>query len=186
MIFEDVDIPEAADKLAQAITFHTGQSAATPPVGWCKSRSTTISRTLPSSASRRYRSAIRLAKRPRWAWSSATSSMPRSATSKRHGSCGLSSRWRRANRGCEGGHVTPALLAGSLDNVRYARYFGPAAYLAPFSNESEGIRFNNTATAWLIASGQATSHAVNACFYPRLAMAGSTHTTYLSRGSMLV
>ena len=49
--------------------------------------------------------------------------------------------------GCEGGHyVKPALLAGSLDNVAAREeIFGPVAYHAPFSDESEGIRLaNNT------------------------------------------
>ena len=52
--------------------------------------------------------------------------------------------------GCEGGHyVKPALLADSLDNVAASEeIFGPVAYLAPFSDESEGIRLaNNTTTA---------------------------------------
>ena len=49
--------------------------------------------------------------------------------------------------GCEGGHYfKPALLAGSLDNVAAREeIFGPVAYLAPFSDESEGIHLaNNT------------------------------------------
>ena len=48
---------------------------------------------------------------------------------------------------CDGGYyVKPALLAGSLDNVAAREeIFGPVAYLAPFSDESEGIRLaNNT------------------------------------------
>ena len=49
--------------------------------------------------------------------------------------------------GCDSGHyVKPALLAGSLDNVAAVEeIFGPVAYMAPFSSEEEGIKLaNNT------------------------------------------
>ncbi len=46
--------------------------------------------------------------------------------------------------GHAGFYVKPALLAGSLDNIAAQdEIFGPVAYLAPFSDESQAIRMAN-------------------------------------------
>lgn len=56
--------------------------------------------------------------------------------------------------GKKGFYVKPALLAGSLNNVAAREeIFGPVAFLAPFSNEEEGLRLANdmntgSATVW--------------------------------------
>ena len=151
VIFDDVDIPEAADKLAQAITFHTGQVCC-DATRWLVQKS--IYDDFVNAAVERLK-AIQIGH----PLGQATQMGPVVSDIQHKRVLGYLEKGTAAGaetvleggaaqiEGCEGGHyVKPALLAGSLDNVAAREeIFGPVAYLAPFSDESEGIRLaNNT------------------------------------------
>ena len=151
VIFDDVDIPEAADKLAQAITSHTGQVCCTA-TRWLVQK--TIYDDFVNAAVDRLK-AVQIGH----PLGEGTQMGPVVSEVQHKRVLGYLEKGTAAGaetvleggaaqvEGCAGGHyVKPALLAGSLDNVAAREeIFGPVAYLASFNDESEGIRLaNNT------------------------------------------
>jgi len=151
VIFDDVDIPEAADKLAQAITSHTGQVCCTA-TRWLVQK--TIYDDFVNAAVDRLK-AVQIGH----PLGEGTQMGPVVSEVQHKRVLGYLEKGTAAGaetvleggpaqvEECAGGHyVKPALLAGSLDNVAAREeIFGPVAYLASFNDESEGIRLaNNT------------------------------------------
>ena len=148
VVFDDVDIAETAQKLVEAITFHAGQVCCDATrwliqkpiydefVDECISRMKSIN--------------------VGYQMNPDTDMGPLVSQKQRERVLGYLQKGVRdgAELVLEGGvanvsgrpgfYVKPALLAGSLDNVAAREeIFGPVAYLAPFSDEAEGIRLAN-------------------------------------------
>ena len=149
VVFDDVDIPEAAEKLVTAITFHTGQVCC-DATRWLIQEP--IYDTFVNECVDRLK-AVRIG----YQMDEETQMGP--VVSKTQHQRVLSYLEKGVETGAEivleggvaetghGGHyVKPALLAGSLDNVAAREeIFGPVAYLAPFKEESDGLTMaNNT------------------------------------------
>ena len=148
VVFDDVDLPQTVEKLAQAITFHTGQVCC-DATRWLIHRP--IYDRFVSAAAERLQQVVvgyQLDRR--------TQMGPVVSDKQRQRVLGY------LQRGCEEGaelvlaggpaevagrdgfYVKPALLAGSLDNVAAREeIFGPVAYLAPFADEDEAICLAN-------------------------------------------
>jgi len=148
IVFEDVDIPETAQALVNAITFHTGQVCCDATrwlvhrkiyddfVGECVSRLKQVT--------------------VGYQLDSATSMGPVVNEKQRKRVLGYLERGQQEGAevvleggaadvaGRNGHYVKPALLAGSLDNVAAREeIFGPVAYLARFEDESQAIEMAN-------------------------------------------
>ena len=151
VIFDDVDIPEAADKLTQAITFHAGQVCC-DATRWLV-QNTNYDDYVNAAVDRL--KAVQIGH----PLDDGTQMGPVVSEVQHKRVLGYLEKGTAAGaetvleggavqvEGCTGGHyVKPALLAGSLNNVAAREeIFGPVAYLASFNDESEGIRLaNNT------------------------------------------
>jgi acyl-CoA reductase-like NAD-dependent aldehyde dehydrogenase len=148
VVFDDVDVPQTAQKLVQAITFHTGQVC-------CDATRWLIHKKI-------YRKFVdecvdRL-KQVKVGYQMDKSSQMGPVVNEKQRDRVLSYLRRGEEQGAEvlleggaakvkgrdGYYVKPALLAGSLDNVAAREeIFGPVAYLAPFASEDEAIRMAN-------------------------------------------
>lgn len=146
VVFEDVDIQETAEKLVGAITFHAGQVCC-DATRWLIHKS--IYDSFVDECITRMKS-IQIGHQ----LSQSTQMGPLVSSKQRDRVLGYLD--KGVSDGAElvleggaadvaGGYfVKPALMAGSLDNVAAREeIFGPVAYLAPFSNEEEGIRMAN-------------------------------------------
>jgi len=148
VIFNDVDIQETAEKLVQAITFHTGQVCC-DATRWLIQRD--IYDDFVDECITRMKS-VQIG----YQFDGETQMGP--VVSSKQKARVLSYLQKGVADGAdlilEGGeaqipgkkgyYVKPALLAGSLNNVAAREeIFGPVAFLAPFSNEDEGIRLAN-------------------------------------------
>lgn len=148
VIFDDVDIEATAGKLAQAITFHTGQVCC-DATRWLVHESI-YARFVDASV------AALSSRKVGYQLDPASQMGPVVSAKQRERVLGYLTRGRRegAHVVLEGGvaevpgrggfYVKPALLAGSLDNVAAREeIFGPVAYLAPFRDEREAVEMAN-------------------------------------------
>lgn len=149
VVFSDVDVPDTAQKLVNAITFHTGQVC-------CDATRWLIDENI-------YDHFVsecvdRLKKVQVGYQLNEDSQMGPVVNAKQHqrvlsylekgqaegAECVLEGGAAEVP-GYEGYYVKPALMAGSLDNVAAREeIFGPVAYLAPFKTEEQAIHMTNS------------------------------------------
>ncbi len=148
VVFEDVKIPDTVDKLAQAITFHTGQVCC-DATRWLVHES--IYDQFVAGCVKRLAQVV-----VGYQMDEGTQMGPVVSGKQRDRILGYLQRGQAegAELVLEGGpaevpgrhgfYVKPALLAGSLDNVAAREeIFGPVAYLAAFHDEEEAVRMAN-------------------------------------------
>jgi acyl-CoA reductase-like NAD-dependent aldehyde dehydrogenase len=148
VVFDDVDLSQTVERLAQAICLHAGQVCC-DPTRWLVQRS--IYNDFVAASVKRLRS-VRIG----YQLDPDTQLGPVQSEKQRQRVLGYLSRGRDEGAevlleggaeevpGMDGFYVKPALLAGSLDNVAARQeIFGPVAYLTPFANEEEAIRLAN-------------------------------------------
>jgi len=148
VVFDDVDVPQTAQKLVQAITFHTGQVC-------CDATRWLIHKKIYSKF---VDECVSRLKQVKIGYQQDAKSQMGPVVNEKQRNRVLSYLQRGQDEGAEvvleggeakvpghdGYYVKPALLAGSLDNVAAREeIFGPVAYLAPFSTEEEAIRMTN-------------------------------------------
>jgi aldehyde dehydrogenase (NAD+) len=150
VIFDDVDIPSTVEKLAQAITFHTGQVCC-DATRWLVHKSI-YPRFVEACVERLKKVVVG------YQMDAGTQMGPVVSDKQRRRVLGYLRRGREEGAeivleggeasvaGRKGFYVKPALLAGSLDNVAAREeIFGPVAYLASFQDEAEAVQMvNNT------------------------------------------
>jgi len=150
VIFDDVDVPQTAEKLVQAITFHTGQVCC-DATRWLVHRK--IYDPFVKACVERMKQVV-----VGYPFDAATQMGPVVSEKQRKRVLGYLQRGQAEGAevvleggeapvlGRNGFYVKPALLAGSLDNVAAREeIFGPVAYLASFGDEDEAIQMaNNT------------------------------------------
>lgn len=145
VVFDDVDVPETAQKLVEAITFHSGQVCC-DATRWLVQKS--VYDEFVNEVAERMKKVV-------IGYPSAEGSAMGPVVSEKQKSRVLSYLKKGVDEGAEvvleggsaeveghsgGYYVKPALLAGSLDNVAAREeIFGPVAYLAPFDTEVEGL-----------------------------------------------
>ena len=148
VVFDDVDVSRTAQRLVQAITFHTGQVCC-DATRWLVHRPI-YERFVAECADRLRRVVVGYPLDP-------TSEMgPVVSQKQRDRVLGYLARGRDEGAevvleggparvsGRDGFYVKPALLAGSLENVAAREeIFGPVAFLAPFADEEEAVRMAN-------------------------------------------
>ncbi len=149
VVFADVNLPDTVEKLAQAITFHTGQVCC-DATRWLVQESI-YNRFVEACVQRLQQVAVG------YQLDETTQMGPVVSEKQRRRVLGYLSKGR--DEGAEvllaggaaavgdrqGFYVKPALLAGSLDNVAAREeIFGPVAYLASFRGEDEAICMANT------------------------------------------
>ena len=148
VIFNDVDINDAAEKLVGAITFHTGQVCC-DATRWLIQRD--IYDDFINAAVERLK-AVKIGHQ----MDDGTQMGPVVSEVQRNRVLGYLEKGAAGGAemlleggaaevsGRTGQYVKPALLAGSLDNVAAREeIFGPVAYCAPFGDEAEGVRLAN-------------------------------------------
>ncbi len=148
VVFEDVNIQETAEKLVGAITFHTGQVCCDATrwlvhqdiydkfVAECADRMKDVNIGYQMDAATQMGPVVSQKQRERVLGYLEKGVAGGAELVLEGGPAEVS--------GSEGFFVKPALLAGSLSNIAAREeIFGPVAYLAPFSNEEEGIRLAN-------------------------------------------
>ncbi|QGJ72400.1 NAD-dependent aldehyde dehydrogenase [Planctomycetales bacterium 10988] len=150
VIFDDVDVADTAEKLAQAITFHTGQvccdatrwivheSIYNKFVDECLTRLQKVQIGYQMSDSSQMGPVVNKKQQERV--------LGYLEKGKSSGADLVLEGGVASVEGKNGFYVKPALLAGSLDNVAaQEEIFGPVAYLASFQDEAEAIQHaNNT------------------------------------------
>lgn len=148
VIFNDVDIQETAEKLVNAITFHTGQVCC-DATRWLIQRD--IYDDFVDECITRMKSVQVGYQMDRDAQMGPVVNAKQRARVLGYLQKGVADGADLILEGGEakipdknGFYVKPALLAGSLNNVAAREeIFGPVAFLAPFANEEEGIRLAN-------------------------------------------
>ncbi|MFO0924226.1 MAG: aldehyde dehydrogenase family protein [Pirellulales bacterium] len=148
VIFDDVDVSQTADKLAAAITFHTGQVC-------CDATRWLVHKRI---YDRFVSECIDRLKRVQVGYQRSQGSQmgPVVNAKQRQRVLGYLERGQADGAkllleggpaevaGYEGHFVKPALLEGSLDNIAaQEEIFGPVAYLCPFENEEQAIEMAN-------------------------------------------
>jgi aldehyde dehydrogenase (NAD+) len=148
VVFDDVDIPDAARRLVAAITFHTGQVCC-DATRWLVQR-TIYDRFVAECAERLRRVAVGYQIDPESQMGPVVSrkQLDRVLGYLERGRCEGAQTVLEGGRadvpGFSGFYVKPALLAGSLENTAAREeIFGPVAYLAQFGDEAEAIRLAN-------------------------------------------
>lgn len=144
VVFDDVDLEDTVEKLAQAVTFHTGQVCC-DATRWLVHRSI-YDRFVAASVERLKQVKVG------YQMDRGTEMGPVVNEKQRKRVLGYLERGRQDGAelvleggpadvaGREGHYVKPALLAGPLDNVAAREeIFGPVAYLAPFDDEDDAI-----------------------------------------------
>ena len=145
VVFDDVDVPETAQKLVEAITFHTGQVCC-DATRWLVQKP--VYDEFVNEVSERMQKVV-------IGYPSDEGSAMGPVVSEKQKSRVLGYLEKGIGEGAEvvleggaaevegrpdGYYVKPALLAGSLDNVAAREeIFGPVAYLAPFDSESDAL-----------------------------------------------
>ena len=148
VVFDDVDVAQTVEQLAQAICFHAGQVCC-DPTRWLVHRS--IYKEFVKASVTRLRS-VKIG----YQLDADTQLGPVVSEKQRERRPGLpAARTRGGGRGAFGGRAAgsaglgrllcqTSVLAGSLDNVAAREeIFGPVAFLAPFADEAEAIRLAN-------------------------------------------
>ena len=148
VIFEDIDIPETAQKLVDAITYHAGQVCCDATrwlvqkpiydefVDECISRMKAVNIGYQLDEGAQMGPLVSQTQRERVLGYLEKGTAGGAELVLEGGQAEISGR--------PGFYVKPALLAGSLDNVAAREeIFGPVAYLAPFTSEEEGVRLAN-------------------------------------------
>jgi aldehyde dehydrogenase (NAD+) len=148
VIFDDVDVEETADKLARAITFHTGQVCC-DATRWLVHESI-YEQFVDASVAALQRKKIGYQLEPGTEMGPVVSAKQRERVlgylerGQREGARMVLEGGAAAIPGHAGFYVKPALLAGSLDNVAAREeIFGPVAFLAPFSDETQAVELAN-------------------------------------------
>ena len=157
VVFDDVDVADTAEKLAGAITFHTGQVC-------CDATRWLVQEDIYDDFVNQCVDRLSRVKIGHQL-DDATQMGPVVNAKQRERVLGYLDKGRSAGAECvleggpapvdgyEGHFVKPALLAGSLDNVAaQEEIFGPVAYLAPFKTESQAIEMANDTTYGLANS----------------------------------
>jgi len=148
VVFEDVDVVRTAQKLVNAITFHTGQVCC-DATRWLVHQS--IYREFIDECAARMQ-AVRIG----YQMDTDSQMGPLVSAKQRQRVLGYLEKGRQQGAeavvaggpaevaGKAGFYVKPALLAGSLDNIAAREeIFGPVAYLASFSSEKEAVEMAN-------------------------------------------
>ncbi|MCA9083036.1 MAG: aldehyde dehydrogenase [Planctomycetaceae bacterium] len=148
VVFDDVDISETAQKLVNAITFHTGQVC-------CDATRWLIHRNIYDKFVSECVERMKLVQIG-YQMDPGSQMGPVVNTKQRERVLGYLEKGvadgaelvleggAKKVAGRNGYYVKPALLAGSLSNVAAREeIFGPVAFLAPFASEEEGIRLAN-------------------------------------------
>ncbi len=148
VVFNDVDVAETAEKLVQAITFHSGQVCCDATrwlihrdiyddfVDECITRMKSVQIGYPLDSQTQMGPLVNEKQRSRV--------LGYLEKGVRDGASLILEGGAAKVPGKNGFYVKPALLAGSLNNVAAREeIFGPVAYLAPFNSEEEGIRMAN-------------------------------------------
>jgi aldehyde dehydrogenase (NAD+) len=148
VVFEDVDIQETAEKLVQAITFHTGQVCCDATrwlihkdiydnfVDECITKMKSVNIGYQMDEGTQMGPVVSTVQRKRVLGYLEKGVADGAELVLEGGVAEVSGR--------NGFYVKPALMAGSLDNVAAREeIFGPVAFLAPFASEEEGIRLAN-------------------------------------------
>jgi aldehyde dehydrogenase (NAD+) len=148
VVFDDVNVPETAQKLVNAITFHTGQVCC-DATRWLVHRS--IAKQFTDECVRRLET-VKIGHQ----LDDGTSMGPVVNAKQRARVLSYLEKGRAegaeavlpggpaAVPGKDGFFVKPALLAGSLDNVAAKEeIFGPVAYIATFGSEDEAVAMAN-------------------------------------------
>ncbi|KXU85550.1 aldehyde dehydrogenase [Paraburkholderia monticola] len=148
VVFDDVDIEDTANKLARAITFHSGQVCC-DATRWLVQESI-YERFVDASVAALQRTKVG------YQLDAGTQMGPVVSAKQRERVLGYLERGRQegAHTVLEGGvasvpgrggfYLKPALLAGALGNVAARdEIFGPVAYLAPFKDESQAVELAN-------------------------------------------
>jgi len=148
VVFDDVDVPQTAQKLVNAITFHTGQVCC-DATRWLVH--TSIARQFTDECVRRLET-IKVG----YQLAGGTNMGPVVNAKQRARVLSYLEKGRAGGAeavlpggpaevpGQDGFYVKPALLAGKLDNVAAREeIFGPVAYIATFANEDEAVAMAN-------------------------------------------
>lgn len=148
VVFDDVDISETAQKLVNAITFHTGQVCCDATrwviqrdiydqfVSECVDRLSQVQVGYQLDGSSQMGPVVNETQRKRV--------LGYLEKGQAEGAECVLAGGEASVDGFEGHYVKPALLAGSLDNVAAREeIFGPVAYLASFDTEDQAIEMAN-------------------------------------------
>lgn len=148
VVFDDVDVPHTAQKLAQAITFHSGQVCCDATrwlvhqsiydkfVDECVTRLKDVNVGYQMDSQSQMGPVVNAKQRQRILGYLERGQAEGAEVVLEGGPADVAGR--------DGFYVKPALLAGSLDNVAAREeIFGPVAYLAPFKDEAEAVQMAN-------------------------------------------
>lgn len=148
VVFEDVDIQETADKLVSAITFHAGQVCC-DATRWIVHKAI-YDRFVAACVGRLEQVAIGHQLDPTTQMGPLVSAKQRERVLSYLDRAQVEGAEVVLQGGCvevpgrDGFYVKPALLAGRLDNVAAREeIFGPVAYLASFTDETEAVEKAN-------------------------------------------
>lgn len=148
VVFDDVDVEATADKLAKAITFHTGQVCC-DATRWLVQRSI-YDRFVECCIARLEQVRVGYQLDPASQMGPVVNAKQRERVlgylerGRAEGAKLLLAGGRADVPGRDGFYVKPALLAGSLDNVAAREeIFGPVAYLTPFDDEEQAVGMAN-------------------------------------------
>ncbi|QDU79385.1 Betaine aldehyde dehydrogenase [Polystyrenella longa] len=150
VVFDDVDVADTAEKLVNAITFHTGQVCCDATrwlinkniydefVDECVTRLKSVQVGNPLDENAQMGPVVS-AKQKERVLSYLEKGVSGGAKMVLEGGAAEVA-------GCDSGfYVKPALLAGTLDNIAAREeIFGPVAYLAPFESEEEAVQMANS------------------------------------------
>ncbi len=148
VVFDDVDLSEAAKKLSAAITFHTGQVCCDATrwlvhkdiyddfVNECVGLLSKVQVGYQLDASSQMGPVVNAKQRERV--------LGYLEKGQQQGAECVLPGGAATVEGCDGYFVKPALLAGSLDNIAAQdEIFGPVAYLAKFDSEEQAVEMAN-------------------------------------------
>ena len=148
VVFDDVDVPETAQKLVNAITFHSGQvccdatrwiihkSIAKQFIDECRTRMQAVKVGYQLAGTSGMGPVVNAKQRDR-----VLSYLDKG---QKQGAEAVLPGGPAEVPGTKGFYVKPALLAGPLDNVAAREeIFGPVAYIATFSDEREAVTMAN-------------------------------------------
>lgn len=148
VVFGDVDLDETADKLAQAIAFHTGQVCC-DATRWLIDRSI-YDKFVEALKNRLEKVAVGYQMDPNSQMGPVVNEKQRKRVlgylerGQQEGAQVVLEGGPADVPGRDGFYVKPALLTGALDNVAaQEEIFGPVAYLAPFGDEQEAVAMAN-------------------------------------------